>query len=176
MTDSRLDLSAPRHLVVIRHGEAKASSASGDEGRELTAGGRKDAEQAGRWLVEQGITPDVALVSSATRTQQTWEALQAGGVTAEDVQVDATIYNGSVEDVMEALGSVPDSARVVLVVAHSPAVPEIAYQVDTDCDVPEGWAPATVGVIALTGEWSDGIADATLVACRTPTRARGLVD
>lgn len=172
MTDQSFEVTPDlRLLVIVRHGEAKGHSAAGDEGRELTARGREDATDVGRWLVSQGVRSDVAIVSSATRTVQTWEAIRAGGVEADDVRVDRAIYNGTVEDLVEAISAVPDTARVALLVGHAPAVPDLALEVETRCDLPGGWSPATLGVISHPGPWSGfPTADTALVACRPRRR------
>lgn len=159
-----------RLLVVMRHGEAHPSSPHGDEGRELTDAGRRDCEEVGRWLARQGVHPDVALVSSATRTVQTWEAMQQGGLECDDVRHDRSLYNGDVTDLLESLGAVPDTARVVVLVGHAPAVPALALDtVEVHCEPPRSWPPATVGVIGHPASWEGFPADGSaLTACRTP--------
>ena len=44
-----------------------------DHERPLAERGRKDAPVAGRWLADTGITPDLALCSTAARTRETWK-------------------------------------------------------------------------------------------------------
>jgi phosphohistidine phosphatase len=63
-----------RTLVLVRHAQAE-SWASSDVERVLTPDGAATAGVLGGWLRDQGITPDAALVSGATRTRQTWAAL-----------------------------------------------------------------------------------------------------
>jgi phosphohistidine phosphatase len=58
----------------MRHSKAEQSGPSDFE-RELTDRGVLDATEAGQWLASRGIEPDQALVSSAVRTRQTWEAV-----------------------------------------------------------------------------------------------------
>lgn len=150
-----------RLVVVMRHGEAQASSDTGDEGRELTARGRADAEAAGRRLVEEGVRADVAIVSSATRTRQTWEAMAGGGLEAGDVWIDRALYNGEVADLVEAVRAAPEQARVVVLVGHSPSVPDLASEVEAHCERPSTWPPATFGVMSHPGQWSDFPGDGT---------------
>lgn len=63
-------------LIVMRHGEAEASNTS-DKTRNLTAYGRRQATDAGKWLATVLGNSDIslALVSPYTRTQQTCECL-----------------------------------------------------------------------------------------------------
>src|SRR4051812_25496488 len=69
---------AVRTLVLMRHAKAVQSGPS-DLERQLTDRGVVDATEAGQWLAGRGIEPHQALVSSAVRTQQTWEAVNEGG-------------------------------------------------------------------------------------------------
>jgi len=62
MQESGSDLGsgASRRLVIMRHAKAEATAPS-DHERALAARGRAEAQEAGRWLREQGIVPDVAV-------------------------------------------------------------------------------------------------------------------
>ena len=54
-----------RRLVIMRHAKAEATAPS-DHERALASRGNTDAEAAGRWLGEQGITPDVEVAPDET--------------------------------------------------------------------------------------------------------------
>ena len=62
-------------LILLRHGKAERSAPGGDIARRLTDRGRNDAALMGRVLAERDLIPDVALVSAAARTQETWAAV-----------------------------------------------------------------------------------------------------
>ncbi|KXI29947.1 hypothetical protein AX660_08000 [Paraglaciecola hydrolytica] len=67
-------------LIVMRHGEAEASNSS-DKMRNLTADGRRQAKEAGKWLASRVLNNQaisLALVSPYVRAQQTFEGLSAG--------------------------------------------------------------------------------------------------
>ena len=67
---------AMHRLILMRHAQAEASAPSGgDEARPLSAAGRAEALLMGRALAERGLKPDLALVSTAVRTRQTWEQM-----------------------------------------------------------------------------------------------------
>lgn len=166
MNTGRIDSDA-RLLVVMRHGEAEPHSPGGDEQRELTERGQQDARDAAAWLVAQGVDPDLAIVSSATRTRQTWEALQAGGLESDDVEVDEAVYNGTLEDLTEAVRTASDDVRCLVLVAHAPGVEELATCAEVHCETPDVWEPATVGVLSHPGDWSEFPSEETaLVLCR----------
>lgn len=115
-----------RRLVLVRHAKAEPF-ASTDHARTLTERGSKDAGAAGRYLAATGVRPDHAVVSSAARAVGTWERMaDAAGWRLEPV-VDQSVYNGSYEVVLEALGAVPEDASVVCLVGHNPTVSFLAH-------------------------------------------------
>jgi len=65
-------------LILLRHAKAEAEAASGDDfDRPLAARGRREAQAVAEHLAGLGLRPDVAVVSPALRTRETWEALNA---------------------------------------------------------------------------------------------------
>lgn len=117
-----------QRLILMRHAEAERTAGSGrDRERPLSARGRKDAAAMGRALAERGMTPDLALVSPAARTRQTWDLLHdAFG----DVQVrdDDALYNGGPEILRRLVEASEDEAGCLMVVAHNPGVHLLAVE------------------------------------------------
>lgn len=164
-----------RILVLMRHAQAKGFSIDGDLGRELTGSGRAAATEVGKWLLAQGVRPDVVVVSPSTRTRQTWQALREGGVHAQDVWSDAALYDADPQDIIESINAIPDDAGTLVVVGHAPGVPALAH--DLLDHLPEhqedrpvhGWPPAAVAVIGHQGSWSHFPGpDTAIVAFRRP--------
>src|SRR5690606_32834069 len=63
-----------QRLILMRHAEAERSAPSGrDRDRALSPVGQSAARRMGEALATRGLSPDLALVSNATRTRQTWE-------------------------------------------------------------------------------------------------------
>jgi len=128
-----------RKLILMRHAKAEAKAPSGEDfDRGLTERGYRDAEIMGRVLAEAALVPDLALVSAAERTRQTWAAVsRAFG--AVDARFDRKLYNaasGTIRDVVEAAA---DEAETVLVVGHNPGVPLAMLEL-----MLEGAEPASV--------------------------------
>ena len=64
-----------QRLILMRHGDAeRPHTGTADFDRALTPEGRSESRAVGRALAEAGYRPDLALVSSAARTLQTWQA------------------------------------------------------------------------------------------------------
>ncbi len=115
-----------RRLVLFRHAKAEARSAGGEDfGRALTARGLADAAMVGRLIAERGFAPDLALVSSAQRARETWEAARAAFPGAE-AEVRDGLYNASPEEIAAEVERVAASAETVMVIGHNPGLQEVA--------------------------------------------------
>lgn len=167
-----------RLLVVMRHAKAVGRHPGGDHERPLTDGGREAAAQMGRWLVAQGVRPDVVVVSPSVRTLQTWEGLREGGLRAEDVWADAGIYDADVTDLIESVTAVPDDVKTLLVIGHAPGVGDLSAGVqdhtvgdESTHTAQRAWPPGAVGVVAHRGPWTTFPRDDTaLVTFHAPDR------
>jgi phosphohistidine phosphatase len=152
---------AGRRLVVMRHAKAEPY-ADDDHGRRLRDRGRADAAEAGRYLASIDVVPDYALVSDATRTRETWEALRdACGSTAHE-DVSREMYAAGTADALEAIRSLPDDARTAIFVGHNPTAGMLGHLLtDGEGDpevvrgVLEGFPAAALAVFSIPGEWAD---------------------
>ena len=120
-----------RFLTIVRHCDAEPASADYD--RVLSPAGRAQ----GRYLrkqVETGVLaaygPATALVSSASRTRETYALAFAGTPFVRALETSDLIYNGrrdvSAVDLIAALAEVDPVTDNLLVVAHNPSVYELA--------------------------------------------------
>ncbi len=117
-----------RRLVLLRHAKAEpAGESTSDEVRPLALAGRRQAGRVGQLLLAAGLVPELALVSPAVRTRQTWELLRGafGGAEPEVVH-DDVVYSGGVSEVVAALRTVDERVRTVLVVGHEPTMSQAA--------------------------------------------------
>ncbi|MGC1206936.1 MAG: histidine phosphatase family protein, partial [Ornithinimicrobium sp.] len=119
-------------LVLIRHAktEQQGPPTQGDHGRALLPRGEGDGQAAGRWLVGEGLVPDLVLCSTAVRAVQTWQAMVAGSDELADVEVwrDRRIYDASPGEVLEVLAEVPDAVGTVAIVGHAPGIPALVAE------------------------------------------------
>ena len=115
-----------QRLILLRHGKAESASSSGDDfERALTDRGRRDSALMGRVLADMGLTPDVALVSTAVRAQETW-AEAAFAFPAARLQSHRSLYLASLPQLEQAVVAGRDEARVLLLVGHNPGLHEFA--------------------------------------------------
>jgi phosphohistidine phosphatase len=154
---------SPRRLVLMRHAKAEATAPT-DHERALADRGRSDAEAAGRWLGEQGITPDAALVSDALRTRQTWAEVVAGAGWDESLaDFSEALYAAGDDSVFDLLRETDPAVSTLVVVGHNPTMAYVAELLDdgegdddaTTGMVTRGFPTCALAVFAVDGPWSD---------------------
>ncbi|PKQ26012.1 MAG: phosphohistidine phosphatase [Actinobacteria bacterium HGW-Actinobacteria-4] len=149
-------------LVLVRHAKAERPVADQpDHDRALTLAGRASATQLGERLARAGVNPDYAIVSSALRTQQTWQLMAAAFGEAE-VVTSRDVYDTDDEGLHELIREVPDSVETLVVVGHEPTISATtaalaAQGSDTRAlqRVAHGFPTGTAAVLELEGAWAD---------------------
>ncbi|WP_372692585.1 histidine phosphatase family protein [Brevundimonas sp.] len=116
-------------LILMRHAQAETSAPSGggDEARPLSAAGRAEALLMARTLAERGLKPDLALVSSAVRTRQTWDQMHDAFGDVE-VRDEAALYNAGSDVIRRFVENSEDEAGCLLILAHNPGVHVLAAE------------------------------------------------
>jgi len=115
-----------RRLILARHGMSPLIGSS-DRTRPLSDDGRLEAELLGQQLLELGWWPQIALVSDAQRTQETWETLlDASGASIDEVAILPDLYQASPERILAILEDVLGQQQTALVLAHNPGISEAA--------------------------------------------------
>jgi phosphohistidine phosphatase len=128
------DVDTTRRLILLRHAKSDWPDGVPDHERPLGDRGRVEAPLAGRWLAERGFVPDVALVSSAVRTRQTWDLVAAELESAAGAEVPARVeddlYDAAVWDVLVLLRTLPEDVGTAVVVGHNPGTERLALLLD----------------------------------------------
>ena len=150
-----------RRLVIVRHAKAEPYSGS-DHSRALTAGGTRAASSVGRWLAESGVVPDYVLVSTATRTRQTWTGIAPFFDEGVHTEYTDALYGAGPEDVIEAIRWVPVEARTVVYVGHNPTAGELPHLLDDGTgndaalgEIAMGFPTAAVALLEVGERWAD---------------------
>ena len=111
-----------KQLIIMRHAKAeKDAESSEDFDRVLADRGRQEAKSVAEALKAYGVKPDFALVSSAARTQGTFEEVRAvlGDIPA---LVSKDFYNAGSDTLRRAIEAHEDDGQCLLVVGHNPGV------------------------------------------------------
>lgn len=151
-----------RRLVLLRHAKAEQDSRGPDALRALTEVGRQQSTWVGRALEAAGFVPELALVSSAVRTHQTWSHLADAFDPAPEPELRDELYGASPGTVLEVVRGVDERVRAVLVVGHEPTISRTASLLASEDSSPElldrvtlGVPTATLVVLELSGPWSE---------------------
>lgn len=149
-----------RRIVVIRHAKAEQAGETDFE-RELASRGRADAAALGRWLAGQGLLPDHALVSAATRTRQTWTEIAAAAGWDVEPELDHGLYSAGPETALDLLRGAPETSRTLVLVGHNPTVATLAQLLDDGegdvaaCnDMLLGYPTGAATVLSYAGAWA----------------------
>ena len=154
-------VTARRRLIVMRHAKAEPFAAT-DHERPLTERGQRSAGEAGRHLATTGVVPDYAVVSTASRSVATWEAVAQASGAAATVQLDAAVYTGSADVLLEAVRVVPPDAEVVIFVGHNPSASYLAHLLDDGDGDPaavqrmlRGYPAGALAVLEIEVPWHE---------------------
>jgi len=157
-----------RVLLVLRHAKSSWKNPDlDDHDRPLAPRGRRAAPRMGRLMREEGLLPDVAICSTATRARHTLElALAAGGWSCE-IHLTPALYAASAAQALAIVREVPDRIGRVLLVGHNPGLEELVHDLTgeavdlptaalcrLDCDCPRWDELGRMRNADLTGLWT----------------------
>ena len=126
-----------RRLILMRHGEAERPHPGlEDFDRALDDEGRAEARRMGRALAESGFAPDLALVSAARRTLETWAG--AAAAFPDDVAVDQRrrLYAASAVTLSAAVTEAAGRAEAIMLVGHNPGIHQYAAHLAQQAGAP----------------------------------------
>jgi phosphohistidine phosphatase len=154
-----MTVDSPRTLVLLRH--AKADWPTGpDHERPLADRGRQDAPAAGRRLVDDGIAPDLALCSTATRTRETWKLAAHELEQRPKTVYEERLYDASLGQLIALVNETPDEIGSLVLVGHNPGMHGLADALagsakgDTQHRMNHaGFPTAAFAVLTFSGSW-----------------------
>ncbi len=113
-------------LVLMRHSKAVPAGRGADHERPLLLPrGPKDAALAGAALARGGA-PDLALVSDARRTRETFEAVAACFGSPVPHRTEPRLYGAAPAAILTLLRQAGDDVRRLLVIGHNPGLGDLA--------------------------------------------------
>lgn len=152
---------AARQLLILRHAKAEPFART-DHERALTPRGQSDAAAVGRWLAQEALAPDYVVVSSAARTQETWQAVHRASGCAPVVTTDRSLYGAGTDAALEIIRSAPQDARSLMLVGHNPTMAYLVHLLDdggadteTFIAVSAGYPTSALTVLSVATTWVD---------------------
>ncbi|MEO0829031.1 MAG: histidine phosphatase family protein [Pseudomonadota bacterium] len=111
-----------RSLILMRHAKSSWNNPMlDDHDRPLNGRGQANARALGRWLRDTNCLPDLALVSTALRTRQTYDHLS---FQAEPVLL-PSLYHAEDASLLNVLRE--QTAGCILLIGHNPGIAELAH-------------------------------------------------
>jgi len=147
-------------LVVMRHAKSDYPAGVVDFDRPLSERGRREAPLAGRWLAENVFDINHVLVSSATRTRQTWQLVANELGDEPTVGFDDRIYEASTDTLYEVISGAPETASTLLLIGHNPGLEDLVVRlaaVDGEklVQVEQKFPTSAIAVLNLTSFWHE---------------------
>jgi len=115
-------------LLLIRHAKAASYGAEpGDHGRPLATKGTDQARKLASQLQAANVFVDLALVSTALRTAQTWQWLFQGKA-GNEAQFIEELYLASAEQIERQIELNKKSFQTLAVIGHNPGLSVLAWK------------------------------------------------
>lgn len=140
-------------LILMRHAKAAPPEPdTPDYDRPLAPRGLANARDLGDWIREKDLVPELAIISGAERTRETWEALGLEDETP--MKSSADLYDAVPSTYLTMLARLDCDS--VLMVGHNPTVASLADHLLRDVDVPlDLTAYPTGATMAITFDADD---------------------
>jgi phosphohistidine phosphatase len=156
------DAVAGRTLLLLRHAKSSWDDASLDDfERPLSRRGRDAAPLVGRHIARRGWVPDMAIVSPAARTRQTWDLVAAEFPRRPQLVVDRSIYEAEPGAILAAIRGISDDVATLMVVGHNPGLEQLAWRIAGDGSSAEAlktirnkYPTGATAVFQLAGTWA----------------------
>lgn len=166
-----------KQLLLLRHAKSSWDDPRlADFDRPLSGRGLKAAPLVGRELARRGWLPDLALVSPALRTRDTWRLVAAELPIGVPVEFTEALYEATAADILAAVGKASAATNSVLVLGHNPGLEEFARRLaGSQSDgsalsrLEEKFPTAALARFVLDTNWTDlAFGAARLTHCLRP--------
>lgn len=114
-----------RRLMLLRHAKSDRPAGLDDHERPLAKRGRRDSASMGRYMAAAGLQPDLAIVSTARRTQETWELARPAFEAEIARQDERRIYDASVGSILDVIHELDPRVHALLLVGHNPGLHDL---------------------------------------------------
>ncbi|TGQ46618.1 MULTISPECIES: histidine phosphatase family protein [unclassified Mesorhizobium] len=170
-----------KQLLLLRHAKSSWDDPDLiDFDRPLAGRGQKAALRVGRELARRGWLPDLALVSPALRTRDTWRLVSAELPGKTPAKFAQALYEASAADILAKVRQANSSTASLLVLGHNPGLEEFARRLaGTGSDeaalrkLEEKFPTTAVARFVFDGDWAQlALGAARLTHCIRPKDLR----
>lgn len=164
-----------KQLLLLRHAKSSWDDPSLDDlDRPLAERGLEAARLMGREFAARDWLPDLALVSAALRTRDTWRLVAAQLPASPQVAFAKALYDASAADILNQIRQVDASSGSLLVVGHNPGLEDLAKQLSAPGSeakarkkLEEKFPTAALARFVFESDWSS-LSSARLTHCLRP--------
>lgn len=139
-------------LVLIRHAKSDWSLDLPDHDRPLNPRGERDAAAVGAWLATQVDPVDVALVSSALRTQQTWQIVSRHWGTRASMRTVPALYESSARTIALTVEAIAEDVASAVLVGHNPGITDALALLTGAHDLE--FKTSSIAVVQIPHDWA----------------------
>jgi phosphohistidine phosphatase len=115
-----------RRLMLLRHAKAVPQGETADEDRPLAERGRRDTAAAAKFLADNALVPEIALISPSKRTRETWDLVAAVFPKAPPHRFEPQLYAASADTLARLVREMPSRTQSLLLIGHNPGMEEFA--------------------------------------------------
>lgn len=151
-----------KRLVLFRHAKSDWSEGVDDHDRRLADRGKKAAPVMGVYLEKNKLVPDLALVSTARRAQETWERASRAIRAQVPLRTMREIYEAEADKILDIVRDVEPDIRTLIIVGHNPGLEDLARRLMKDAGgeagtrLREKFPTAAIAVLSFDiADWKD---------------------
>ena len=117
-----------KRLLLMRHAKSAWPDDVPDHERPLALRGRKAAPAIAAYLPQHQLLPELALVSTAERTRETWLLMREALPAEIETRYLDELYEASCERLLDTLQALDADAATVMLIGHNPGLQELALR------------------------------------------------
>ncbi|QRM53510.1 histidine phosphatase family protein [Sinorhizobium sp. BG8] len=125
----------PHRLILLRHAKSAWPDGVEDHDRPLALRGQKAARAMGAYMTRSNIVPDLVLVSTSRRTQETWDLVARELDNIHEVRRSVSkLYAAGADQLLSIVREIEPSYNTVMLIAHNPGLQDLAVRLVGECD------------------------------------------
>jgi phosphohistidine phosphatase len=121
-----------KRLILFRHAKSDWPEGVDDHDRPLSDRGKKAAPVMGVYLEKNKLVPDLVLVSTARRAQETWARACKAIKTAPPVKNTREVYEAGFTKLLDVIRATGPEVRTLMIVGHNPGLEDLARRLMKD--------------------------------------------
>ncbi|MBL0374945.1 histidine phosphatase family protein [Rhizobium sp. KVB221] len=123
-----------KRLILFRHAKSAWPEGFDDHDRPLADRGRKAAPVMGAWLAKHKLLPDLVMVSTARRAQETWQRAALAIKEKLPTKTSPDLYAASDHALLAVVRATAPEVNTLMLVGHNPGMEDLAKRLMTNND------------------------------------------